>query len=33
MNAKKEDLMTVDGIGEALADEIIAELKKENITL
>ncbi|MBS1456631.1 MAG: excinuclease ABC subunit UvrC, partial [Clostridia bacterium] len=33
MNAKKEDLMTVEGIGEALADEIIAELKKENITL
>mgnify|MGYP004499910457 FL=1 len=33
MNAKKEDLMTVGGIGEALADEIIAELKKENITL
>lgn len=33
MNAKKEDLMTVDGIGETLADEIIAELKKENITL
>ena len=33
MNATKEDLMTVDGIGEALADEIIAELKKENITL
>ncbi|HCY52448.1 MAG TPA: excinuclease ABC subunit C [Clostridiales bacterium] len=33
MNAKKEDLMTVDGIGEALADEIIAELKKENITI
>lgn len=33
MNAKKEDLMTVDGIGEALADEIIVELKKENITL
>lgn len=33
MNAKKEDLMTVDGIGEVLADEIIAELKKENITL
>ncbi len=33
MNATKEELTLVDGIGDALAEEILLTLKKENISL